>query len=189
MPPRQTNNERRCRRLFHANPITTGLLLYVAFFQMIFYRSYRAETSTINERRHSAWLRLPPTKSLRPIEWKPFSSEKIKLPYPIFVTSLPKSGTTSVWRFFQCGKQLAAHNWIQKRGKAKSSLLGVCIEENIIAGHPPFENCGDNDVFTDTGVRGCDVATRLLEYKLWNFCSSQLFFTLIAVPQLFARYW
>lgn len=85
------------------------------------------------------------------VEWKPVSDRRIKLPYPIFVTSLPKSGTTSIWKYFLCGDQAASHNWILKRGQEASSLSGVCIEENVALGRPPFENCGNYDIYTDTG--------------------------------------
>lgn len=58
-----------------------------------------------------------------------------------------------MFKFFKCGQQLSSHNWIQKRGSSKSTLVGLCIEQNILAGRPPFDDCGDVDVYTDTGVR------------------------------------
>jgi hypothetical protein len=86
--------------------------------------------------------------------WKPFSTTVLsKVSYPIFVTSLPKSGTTSIWKYFKCGHQLSCHNWIQKIDDTKSSIAGICIEDNILHHRPPFENCGRYDVYTDTGVR------------------------------------
>ena len=88
------------------------------------------------------------------IPWKPYTSTILRtISYPIFVPSLPKSGTTSIWKYFKCGYQEACHNWIQgsKRGE-KSSLLGICIEKNIRNAVPPFENCGPYDVYTDSGV-------------------------------------
>jgi hypothetical protein len=88
--------------------------------------------------------------------WKPFSTTVLsKVSYPIFVTSLPKSGTTSIWKYFKCGHQLSCHNWIQKIDDNKSSIAGICIEDNIVHQRPPFENCGRYDVYTDTGVRSC----------------------------------
>jgi hypothetical protein len=87
--------------------------------------------------------------------WKPYSSTVLsQVSYPIFVPSLPKSGTTSIWKYFKCGYQAACHNWIQGTAPGeKSSLLGKCIENNILQNVPPFENCGPYDVYTDSGVR------------------------------------
>ena len=89
-------------------------------------------------------------------KWKPYTRTILrKVSYPIFVPSLPKSGTTSIWKYFKCGYQAACHNWIQGTVPGeKSSLLGKCMEQNIR--HklvPPFDNCGPYDVFTDSGVR------------------------------------
>jgi hypothetical protein len=95
----------------------------------------------------------PPQQEPEPVEWKVRSEVTLKeLTYPVFMTSMPKSGTTSLWKFFQCGNQKSSHNWIKKRSSSKSTLSGQCIQENIVAGKPPFHNCGDFDVFTDTGV-------------------------------------
>jgi len=165
--------------LFAANPITVGILLYIAFFQLVIYRSQggadfalharatsttqhplevggagrELATSTQQQQRGvGVWPRRPVVPPRNPVEWKPYSSKPIKVPYPIFVTSLPKSGTTSIWKYLRCGGQLSSHNWITKKGARKASLAGQCIEKNIQTGKPPFENCGENDVFTDTGV-------------------------------------
>ena len=94
--------------------------------------------------------------------WNPFSRAPLKkVLYPIFVTSLPKSGTTSVHRYFKCGKQASSHNWYSKHKKAKSELVGKCIQQNIQSGKPPFSNFGPNDVFTDTGVSSPCASIRL----------------------------
>lgn len=167
------------------NPATVGLLLYIAFFQMVLYHSWRGGGGGDNDYSSSLCARSVATHNSRPlvmarvdelspkivgasavgvfphhkvlppknpVQWKPYSRQPIKIPYPVFVTSLPKSGTTSIWKYAQCGGQLAAHNWITKKGATRASLLGQQIEKNICAGRPPFENCGENDVFTDTGV-------------------------------------
>ena len=87
-----------------------------------------------------------------PKPWKRHSGRSIdNLPYPIFVTSLPKSGTTSIAKFFKCGHVRASHTWIQ-RGRS-STLAGRCIHENIRHQKPPLDHCGTYDVYTDTGVR------------------------------------
>jgi hypothetical protein len=96
---------------------------------------------------------LPPEHEPEPIKWKVKSDVVLKqLSYPIFMPSMPKSGTTSLWKFFQCGGQKSSHNWIKVNSKSPSTLSGVCIEDNIRHGLPPFHNCGDVDVYTDTGV-------------------------------------
>jgi hypothetical protein len=106
-------------------------------------------------------LRKPNQINTSAIEkWIPYSSFVLtKVSYPIFVVSLPKSGTTSIWKYFQCGQQESCHNWIQGPTKgSKSTLLGKCIEQNIVQYHvPPFQNCGPYDVYTDTGVRVCEL--------------------------------
>lgn len=102
------------------------------------------------------WSRHPPKEPpLNPVVWNAFSDHTLeKLPYPIFVTSLPKSGTTSVWKFFKCDRILSSHNWIKKRNSVQATPVGMCIEQNILNQRPPFEDCGDVDVYTDTGVSG-----------------------------------
>jgi len=158
-----------------SNPITVGVLLYIAFFQMVIYRSRQNDASLLHARAATSidhpemvvttsrqqqksgvgvWPRHPVVPPQNPVEWKPYGRYPMKVPYPVFVTSLPKSGTTSFWKYMQCGNQLAAHNWVTKKGAKRASLLGVCIEKNIRDGRPPFEKCGENDVFTDTGVSG-----------------------------------
>lgn len=95
----------------------------------------------------------PPEQEPEPVPWVIKSDVQLtKLTYPIFMTSMPKSGTTSLWKFFQCGNQKSSHNWIKKRSSSKSTLSGQCIKDNINVGKPPFHDCGDFDVYTDTGV-------------------------------------
>jgi hypothetical protein len=86
--------------------------------------------------------------------WERFSIRPLKIPYPIFMTSLPKSGTTSLWRYFRCGEVNASHQYVTKQGERKATLAGVCIEDNIKQDKPPFEGCGEYDMFSDTGVSG-----------------------------------
>jgi hypothetical protein len=109
------------------------------------------------------------------IPWKPYTSTILsKISYPIFVPSLPKSGTTSIWKYFKCGYQEACHNWIQgsKRGE-KSSLLGICVEKNIRNAVTPFENCGPYDVYTDSGVS--DFKVVILRRSIPALTDSQIF--------------
>ena len=76
----------------------------------------------------------------------------IKLPFPIFVASLFKSGTTTVHSYFACGGQRSVH-W--KNANHKST--GQCIQQNILlrqeeANDDPFQGCGDYDVWSDQAV-------------------------------------
>jgi hypothetical protein len=95
---------------------------------------------------------------------------------PVFVPSLPKSGTTSIWQYFNCGGHKASHQvsllsslllnralkcrfnsgviwllqWI-RLNETYSIQTGECVQKNIAVDRPPFEGCGDYDVYTDTG--------------------------------------
>jgi hypothetical protein len=86
------------------------------------------------------------------IPWRRQSPVELKISYPIFVTGLPKTGTTSVFKYFRCGGVRASHAWGTKPGAKKATLIGECMHANILRGHPPFEGCGTNDLFSDTGV-------------------------------------
>ena len=81
--------------------------------------------------------------------------DRIKVPFPIFVASLPKSGTTSVARYFTCGKIWTAHTFVNTIGKThaprKQMRLGHCFLNNIQAGRPPLLDCGNYKVWSDGG--------------------------------------
>ncbi|GAX28882.1 hypothetical protein FisN_20Lh185 [Fistulifera solaris] len=68
----------------------------------------------------------------------------IKVPFPIFVASLFKSGTTTINAYFQCGGQRSVH-WETDDGER----TGKCLYENVRDGKDPFAGCGDYDVWTD----------------------------------------
>ena len=69
--------------------------------------------------------------------------------FPVFVASLSKSGTTSIWQYFNCGGHPAAHQWI-KLENGTTDLAGLCMWRNIQNKAPPFQNCGTKQIFTDT---------------------------------------
>lgn len=162
--------------------MTIGLLLYIIFFQYLVIRSKESIILSLIKHPPKALTRYPcdsvgensqslpsrgqvgvfprrkPSNRTVPLswssDWKPFSPKiRPRLSYPVFVTSLPKSGTTSIWKFFKCGQLLASHNWIQKVNTTVSTMAGKCIQQNILEGQPPFQDCGAYDVYTDTGVR------------------------------------
>lgn len=110
-------------------------------------------------------------ESAIPVELPPVKppARKLKLPYPIFLASFSKSGTTSTYSAFSCylGPEYVAHRHTTDRRKGGyPELIGRCIEQNIEAGVPPFDGCGVNRnnetqtvVWTDTayigGPKGC----------------------------------
>lgn len=70
----------------------------------------------------------------------------IKVPYPVFVASLYKSGTTTIHAYFQCGGQKSVH---YKSGRTRT---GPCLQRRIQKGlHPVFQGCGGDtfDIYTD----------------------------------------
>jgi hypothetical protein len=89
----------------------------------------------------------------------------LKIPTPVLLASLPKSGTTSVWRYFLCGGQTASHHfakvnetWSNKtllgtgdRINGAGMVSGQCMKWNAKAGRPFLDGCGDYNVWTDTG--------------------------------------
>jgi Sulfotransferase domain len=98
-------------------------------------------------------------------------AKALKVPYPIFLASFSKSGTTSTYRAFEChlGKEYVAHRYTTsaaKEGKYRNELIGKCIEQNLKHKRLPFAGCGTNAnndtetvVWTDSsyigGEHGC----------------------------------
>lgn len=84
---------------------------------------------------------------------KPSQPVDLKVPTPVFVLSLPKSGTTTMYRYFECGLGAwgAAHHWFVNKTKGKDRL-GVCMGSNIEAGRPLLQSCQDYSVYTDAGA-------------------------------------
>lgn len=63
------------------------------------------------------------------------SQPKQRIEYPVFVTSLYKSGTTSVHRYFKCGGIMSVHKVIPKSGR---KFYVQRVHRNIINGKDPF---------------------------------------------------
>lgn len=78
----------------------------------------------------------------------------MKIPTPIFVTSLPKSGTTSTWKYFLCGlgKGQAAHQYAKVHNGTKQVRLGMCLKDNMLKKRDFLAGCGDYQVWTDAGA-------------------------------------
>ncbi|CAB9496341.1 expressed unknown protein [Seminavis robusta] len=84
----------------------------------------------------------------------PGTSVKLKVPTPVLVPSLPKSGTTSIWKYFLCGlgKGQAAHQWGSIANGTAQVRLGKCFQANIKKHRPLLQGCGDSyKVWTDAG--------------------------------------
>jgi hypothetical protein len=81
--------------------------------------------------------------------------DRIKVPFPIFHASLPKSGTTTTARYFNCGKIWTAHTFCNTNGTThhprKQMRVGHCFLQNMQAGRPPFYDCGRYKVWSDAG--------------------------------------
>lgn len=82
--------------------------------------------------------------------YDPFAplSKPLKVPYPIFVLNLPKTGTTTIWQYFECGlgPNHAVHWWTNKNKR-----IGPCLDYNIRRDQPPLKRCGNFDVWIDCG--------------------------------------
>ena len=76
---------------------------------------------------------------------------KLTVPLPVFVPSLPKSGTTSIHKYFLCGGRNSAHHVYRINGKVRNKI-GRCWKQNIRRGRPPLEGCGDHEIWSDTGT-------------------------------------
>jgi len=78
-------------------------------------------------------------------------------PLPYIIVGMPKSGTTTIHDYFQCGKTLRTSHFICKgRTHACDTCLpnvcAVCMRDNFIKNGPSsplMEGCGDWDVYTE----------------------------------------
>lgn len=95
---------------------------------------------------------------------------------PILVLSLPKSGTTTTQKFFNCGQMQqqplrqssdhrsaggrkvlsmlrANHHWSRLNDQRQTLIrTGQCFAENVAMNRPMLQGCGDYQVWTDTGA-------------------------------------
>lgn len=85
----------------------------------------------------------------------------LKVPLPIFIPSLPKSGTTSIHKYFTCGNQNSAHHVYRIDGKVRNKI-GKCWQRNIQQRRPPLEGCGNHDIWSDTGTHGAVEVSQVL---------------------------
>jgi hypothetical protein len=74
----------------------------------------------------------------------------MKIPLPVFVLSLPKSGTTSTHRYFACGNQPSTH-WATRNATNHRTTLGQCWSNNYRQNRPMLEGCASTQIFSDVG--------------------------------------
>lgn len=76
----------------------------------------------------------------------------LTVPTPVFALSLPKSGTTTLFRYFQCGlgKRQAMHQY-SRLAKNKVVRMPMSMEDNLAANRSLMEGCGNYTVYTDFG--------------------------------------
>ena len=76
--------------------------------------------------------------------------EQLKVPAPIFVLSLPKSGTSSMYMYFTCGGVYSTHTYSKTGGR-----LGSCMMKNYFADAPLLDGCHQYEkMFSDIGYIG-----------------------------------
>jgi hypothetical protein len=77
----------------------------------------------------------------------------IKLPLPVLVVNMPKTGTSTIKKFFDCG--LAAgrwsNHWKNKDLTGKELFTVEIMSRNFQLGLPLLQGCGGWAVYTDSG--------------------------------------
>jgi len=79
------------------------------------------------------------------------SHTTLKLPTPVFVLGYPKSGTTSIYGFFNCSGIVSQHFCCcgdrSDHPPCKKGTMARCILRNMGKNRPLLEGCGDYDVY------------------------------------------
>jgi len=94
-------------------------------------------------------LSLGPPK--KPGERRIRPAQGLKVPTPIIVLSLPKSGTSSLFQYFTCGGVYAAHTFGLDRTTRKTYRIGARFRKNVRNGLPMLANTEPLNVFSDIG--------------------------------------
>jgi predicted SnoaL-like aldol condensation-catalyzing enzyme len=75
----------------------------------------------------------------------------LKLPSPVFVLGYPKSGTTSIWRFFHCSGIVSQHFCCcgdqSDHPPCETNSMAKCILRNMANERPILQGCGDYQVY------------------------------------------
>lgn len=148
-------------------------------------RKVKTKTSTKHAPKSSNTTTTTPSTASTVVDKKKPPPSILKVPTPIFVPSLPKSGTTTTHKYFECGGQKSVHLTGRNNG-TQMFKIGRCVHQNIREGHNnkgPFANCGEYDVWSDTGY----VAARNQNKQLKN--RLQCFYPLIdALDEVYSFY-
>lgn len=121
------------------------------------------EQYKLEQRRKRQKLRMQQEWAVLMSDENPHRIENLKIPFPVFVPSLPKSGTTSIHQYFICGGHKSAHHVYRDTEGRVQNKLGRCIETNLKKARrqqkqqpnftsSPLEGCGGYDIWTDTGT-------------------------------------
>jgi hypothetical protein len=79
--------------------------------------------------------------------------DRSSLPTPIISLNLPKTGTTTLTEYFDCGGLVGAHTFVKG-----SIRIGDCMLDNYVSDEPPFRGCESNakgqriQFYADVGV-------------------------------------
>jgi hypothetical protein len=101
------------------------------------------------ERTRSGPNNKPPQKYRRDRQ-----GQRMKISGPVLIMSLPKSGTTSLQKYFQCGlatREASAHYWSYDF----QDQIGKCMESNLKENIPVLTGCGIKNAttaFSDFGL-------------------------------------
>lgn len=77
----------------------------------------------------------------------------LKLPTPVFVVGFPKTGTSSIHEFFQCGGIKSSHYCCCGSSRTHTHCndggrtFGECMRDNIKSKLPILQGCGDYSVY------------------------------------------
>ena len=93
-----------------------------------------------------------------PIPW--MNTTDVKLPTPIFVLNLPKSGTTAVHQYFTCAKISSSHTYTKVNTGGKQRIA-TCLHQNHLKDQEgnstlPLQGCDGYAALTDIGNPGQD---------------------------------
>jgi len=74
--------------------------------------------------------------------------------FPIFVTALPKSATSTANAFLNCGlgAMEGAHQWTNHEHSLEELQIGECMHTNIKANRSILHDCGDHSHWGDIGA-------------------------------------
>jgi hypothetical protein len=90
-----------------------------------------------------------------PLPWEKNASS-IQLPTPIFVVNLPKSGTTTLHQYFDCGKIPSSHTVTKKSNGEGNIRIARCLRINHAKERnntptPPLHGCDGYSAYSDIG--------------------------------------